>query len=271
MTRLLHISDPHFGSERPEVVEALVSLAQQRKPDMLVLSGDITQRARMSQFQRARTFIDRLEIEYCLAIPGNHDLPLFNLFSRILRPYAHHCRHFGPSLEPWLSTADVLVIGVNTTRTWRHKDGEVSTIQIEQVAQQLAQASSRQLRIVVTHQPVHVYRDRDAHNLLHGCEVAIRRWAQAGADLILGGHIHLPYVRALHEAHSGLARRIWCVQAGTAVSSRVRPEAPNSVNWIEYQPFAQPFCQIERWDYRAGSGFALAETTPIALERPHIP
>lgn len=264
--RLLHLSDPHFGAERPEVVEALVALAQAVRPDAVILSGDITQRARSAQFRAARACINRLGIARELVIPGNHDIPLFDLYTRLLRPYVHHQHHFGAELEPVLDTPQALMIGVNTTRRWRHKDGDVSPAQIEYTAALLSQARPQQLRIVITHQPVHVYRQSDAHNLLHGHRAAIRRWSAAGADLVLGGHIHLPYVCALHDADPTLPRRLWCVQAGTAVSRRVRPEAPNSVNLIDYD--AQTLrCRVERWDHQSAQGFARVQEHRLDLDR----
>ncbi|HEX8884498.1 MAG TPA: metallophosphoesterase, partial [Noviherbaspirillum sp.] len=146
----------------------------------------------------------------------------------------------------------LLVVTVNTTRPYKHADGEVSPAQIQRVAARLEASPAAQLRIVVTHQPICALLPEDECNVLHGSAAAVRRWAEAGADLILGGHIHLPYVCALHERHDKVARRLWAVQAGTAVSSRVRHGASNSVNLIRYGDGGQgPLsCAVERWDYQ---------------------
>src|SRR5690606_30970075 len=152
------------------VVDALLAFAQDLRPDAIVLSGDITQRARGAQFDAARRFVDALPPAPRLVLPGNHDIPLFNLPARLFAPYRGHRRVFGRELEPSIETDALLVLGVNTTRPWRHTDGEVSTRQIERVAQRLQRAAPSQLRIVVTHQPVDVPNQRDAHNLLHGRE-----------------------------------------------------------------------------------------------------
>jgi 3',5'-cyclic AMP phosphodiesterase CpdA len=226
MSVLLQISDPHFGTEQPPVVEALVALARQQRPDLVVLSGDITQRARAGQFRAARAFVDRLGNAPLLAVPGNHDLPLFNLPARLLWPYGGYCQAFGNELEPVHSSDEWLVLGVNTTRPHRHDRGEVSARQIERVADLLMHATPRQLRVVVVHQPIDVIRPEDLTNRLIGHTAAQECWAAAGADLVMGGHIHLPYVMPLQ----GLLRPLWAVQAGTAVSWRVRAGAPNSVN-----------------------------------------
>lgn len=250
MTVLLQISDPHFGTEQPPVVEALLRLAHEIQPAVVVMSGDITQRARRAQFDAACEFVSRISPPAVVAIPGNHDIPLFNVIARMFYPYAGYERAFGADLAPEWHNDDLLVIGVNTTRPSRHKDGEVSREQILRVSKRLSTASAQQIRIVVTHQPVHVLRGREVHNRLHGHAEAIRAWSSAGADVIMGGHIHLPYIAPLHEHYDDLRRRCWVVQAGTAVSTRVRRRHPNSVNLIKRE--GAQLCLAERWDYSAG-------------------
>ncbi len=269
MTCLLQVSDPHFGTEQPQVMQALVDLSRKHSPDLLVLSGDITQRARLSQFQRASEFCERLGIAHRLSLPGNHDIPLFNLFQRLFSPYGNYLRFFGPDLQPLHSTPSVLVIGVKTTRRWRHKNGEVSGAQIDSVVRRLLTAGPKQSRVVVVHQPVYVPRPEDEHDRLRNWEPAVRAWARAGADIVLGGHIHLPYVRDLSLVVPNLGRRMWCVQAGTALSSRVRHEAPNSVNILRFDAERCPLaCNFERWDFEAASRqFKLAAATSLMLER----
>ena len=269
MTRLLQISDLHFGTEQPDVMAALLALSNSKKPDVLVVSGDITQRAAAEQFKNAKSFCDSLGIAQMISLPGNHDIPLFNLFARVLQPYAAYQKAFGQTLEPELITPALCLATVNTTRWWRHKNGDVSAAQIDRVCQQLSRATPQQLRVVVVHQPVHVLRPQDEHDRLRGWESAVRAWAAAGADLVMGGHIHLPYVWELSASVNGLARRMWCVQAGTAVSSRVRREAPNSVNLLEFANDDDVLrCSVERWDYqKAGSKFELAHTSVLNLQR----
>jgi 3',5'-cyclic AMP phosphodiesterase CpdA len=247
MTLLLQVSDPHFGTERHAVVEALVRLAQQLRPDVLLLTGDITQRATVAQFARAHALVQRLHVPRRLALPGNHDIPLWNLALRLWRPYRRYSRFFGADLEPSLDTDDLLLLAVNTTRWWRHKDGQVSTAQIERVAQRLAQARPAQRRMVLVHQPLAVTRPEDHSNRLHGHEQALRRWGAAGVDLIVGGHIHLPFVLPLPGGG-------WAVQAGTAVSERVRGDVGNSVNLIRVDANSSDRAVVERWDHDVASG-----------------
>lgn len=252
MSVVFHASDTHFGAASAEVIEASVALAHALRPDVLVLSGDVTQRARRAELDAAAAWVARLAIPTKVIVPGNHDIPLFNLFARVVAPYGGYVRVFGEDLEPEHLSPDLMVLGVNTTRPRRHTDGEISPAQIQRVARRLRTATPRQLRIVVTHQPVHVIRESDVTNRVHGAEEAIRSWASAGADLVLGGHIHLPYIRPLADAHRDLARPVWCIQAGTAVSTRVRGNHPNSINVL----FAATEgdvrrCDVKRFDYRA--------------------
>lgn len=264
MSVLLQVSDLHFGTEQPAVMEALVSLAGRLRPDVVVLSGDITQRARQAQFRAARAFVDRLGAPV-LAIPGNHDIPLFNLWARLRHPYAQHIAAFGTNLEPVHDSPDLRVVCVNTTRARRHKHGEVSAAQVERVASALQGAQPGQLRVVVVHQPVAVTRTEDVQNLLRGHEAALLRWAQAGADIVMGGHIHLPFVKPLQ----GLARPMWAVQAGTAVSSRVRNGMPNSVNLLRWGAAApEGHCAVEQWDFSStDQAFVQVKVTEVIPAR----
>lgn len=269
MTVLLHLSDPHFGTEQPPVLQALQQLVREQSPEVLVLSGDITQRARRAQFNSARAFMDSLGGAPALTLPGNHDIPLFNVFARLFDPYGGYRRAFGAELAPLISTEHFFVVGVNTTRWWRHTNGVVSPEQVEAVAERLRQAQATQLRLVVVHQPVHVLQSSDVHDRLRGHALAIESWAAAGADAVLGGHIHLPYVCALHESVPGLARRLWCVQAGTALSSRVRGRIPNSVNILRWSSSrAGAPCRAEQWNFDAGlQRFLLVQCTELDPQR----
>jgi 3',5'-cyclic AMP phosphodiesterase CpdA len=265
MSLLLQISDTHFGTEQTIVVEALVALALQLRPDVVVLSGDITQRAVATQFRQARHFVDRL-MAPVVAIPGNHDILLVDIAARLLSPYARYRLAFGDNLEPVFNAADLLVVCVNTTRAYRHKHGEVSQAQIDRVVQLMQASSADQLRIVVVHQPIAVINAQDKVDQLRNYAAAQKQWAAAGADLVMGGHIHLPYTLAL----PGLDRPMWAVQAGTGVSARVRTGVPNSVNVVRWgSSAAAGLCYIEQWDFDANSQtFVCVKATHVVPARP---
>jgi 3',5'-cyclic AMP phosphodiesterase CpdA len=267
VTVILQISDPHFGTERAAVVNALSLLVKKKKPDIAIWSGDITQRARHAQFTAAREFADKLAIPQLLAIPGNHDIPLFNLAARIFFPYASYKRAFGNDLEPIFESEELLILCLNTTRPWRHKNGEVSKRQIDRVTNKVAKANSLQLKVIVTHQPVSVELPDDDENLLIGYSRAIESWASAGADLILGGHIHRPHVHKIADYLGPSAGNLWSVQAGTAISKRTRDGIPNSINLIRYNiENGQRYCFVERWDFDLSTQyFQLTHTSSIDL------
>ena len=99
MSVFVHISDTHFGTEQPAVTDALRAWVQEQKPDAVILSGDITQRARTAQFQAARAFCDSLGVPHLLTLPGNHDIPLYNLAARLFTPYRGYSRVFGHGVD----------------------------------------------------------------------------------------------------------------------------------------------------------------------------
>ncbi len=266
MTTLLQISDPHFGTEQAPVLQALRELAVALSPDLVVLSGDITQRARRAQFKAARRFIDSLAPRALIAMPGNHDIPLFNLAARLAAPYGNYLSAFGPALEADYETEQLLVLALNSTRWWRHKNGELSAAQVQRVVRRLHAAAPAQLRVVVLHHPVWALRASDEANLVRGHREAIAAWTAAGLDLVLGGHIHLPYLHALPAAPGRCPA--WGVQAGTAVSARVRDGVPNSVNLLRCGGGVLPRrCVVERWDFVAAAGrFARISETRLRFD-----
>lgn len=237
MSVVLQVSDTHFGTERPEVVEALVDLAAQLKPDLIVLSGDLTQRARESEFAAYRAFVARLLPAPCLVVPGNHDIPLFDLVSRLTRPFSAYAASCGERLEPSYSLPDLFITGVNSVRPWRHKQGSLAAVQVEAVAQRLRRAGRSAMRVVVVHHPLDVGEGGSPGDIVLGAAEAVSAWAGAGADLVMSGHVHLPLCRALAVRYGSSAGRCWVAVAGTAVSGRTRRGWPNSVNVLRIDRF----------------------------------
>lgn len=264
MSRLLHLSDTHFGTERAPVLAALEQFAHECGAQAIVVSGDITQRATADQFAAARGFLERLPKLPILVLAGNHDIPLFALWQRLLSPYRRYRRGLGlRELSPALAVGALQLIGVKSTRRRRHIDGELSARQIAEVASRLRAAPSSSLKVVVTHQPLLVDRQRDVHNVCHGAQPALKAWAEAGADLLLAGHIHWPFALPLPQRADA-----WAINAGTAVSHRTRPGAPNSVNLIDYLDDTQGRrCWLRRFDCPAtGEGFACVDERLLPLQ-----
>ncbi len=261
---MIQLSDLHFGTERPEVVTALVEAIHQLQPDLLLLSGDITQRARCEQFRACERFLARLPPVPRLAVPGNHDLPLFNLWQRLVAPYAHFRRTFGDERASCYQADGVLVVGVNTTRPGKHIDGSFSPERVAAVARRLEHSAAR-LKIVMGHHPVDAVLEVDEKNIAAGAEAAVRAWSRAGMQLYLAGHIHYPFCASLERRYPGVPANCWTLQAGTAVSWRVRDHKANSFNLIEWCS-GQEMIELERWDFTpALPGFLCAEQLQLPL------
>ncbi len=250
--RIAHISDPHFGTEVTAVRDALLADLTTQPPDLLLLTGDITQRARRAQFARARAFLDALPPMLKLCLPGNHDLPLFDVFTRFTRPYERFRRYVSPSLEPEHADPRLAVLCVDATSPWRHKDGAVDATQVQRTAARLRDLP-QPFRLVATHQPLASATLTDRRNVIHGAHHAMQQWIGAGADLFLGGHIHLPY--CLQVSMDDDSRSALLLQAGTCLSHRTRQGVPNSYHQITLeQDVTQRRIRIEQRDFDATTG-----------------
>lgn len=240
---LLHLSDLHFGTEQAPVVKALHVLCEQLQPEAVVVSGDLTQRARSHQFAAAQRFLRQLARPY-LVVAGNHDIPLFNMTKRWASPFDNFQRYFG-DVEPRLETAHFDIIGVNSIRRRFHTQGHLSHEQIARIVARLQHSDHQKRRVIVSHQPFAVI-DRHQHrDVPRRMPKAVQHWAAHGADLFLHGHCHTPAVFDLnHALHLGTERPVLDVQAGTSLSARLRGGYPNSFNLI------YPDLRVERWDYQ---------------------
>jgi 3',5'-cyclic AMP phosphodiesterase CpdA len=231
VTTLAHISDLHFGAETRAVVDALVTDVRAVGPDLLVVSGDLTQRGRRAEFVAARAFLDRFDCPK-LAVPGNHDIPLFDLFTRFFRPLARFRRYIAEEVDPFFANPDLAVLGINTARSNTWKDGRVGEDQIQKIRRCFAAAPRSALRVLVTHHPF-MPSPREASPPLVGRAAEALEAAEASkVDLLLNGHLHHGFVGDIRAHHETVRRSILVVQAGTATSHRTRGEQ-NSYNVIQ--------------------------------------
>jgi 3',5'-cyclic AMP phosphodiesterase CpdA len=243
MGLLMQLSDLHFGAHDDGACEAVLRLARRLDVDLLVVSGDLTQRATPPQFALARDFVDRLPARHKLVLPGNHDIALFAWWLRLTgQAHRRYLRTFDAPLEPVVHQPGWCVVAVDTTRWWRHRHGSLSRAQIDAVAGRLAQAAPGDWRIVVSHHPLVDSGMPGQGPVPHLAPQALAHWAAAGARLVLSGHGHDP---AVVQPLPGL----WSVHAGTAVSVRLRAGAPNSLFTFEQAPGLQR--QLTRWDFCA--------------------
>ena len=213
MTRLIHLSDPHFGTDVPGLPEALAAVLRDLAPDATVVSGDLTQRARLHQFDAARRFLAACPMPV-LAIPGNHDAPLFNLPLRLLAPWRNWQRGLSLPLEAEVTTPRAIIAGINTANPLVWKDGRIRSAQLDRLAALFARAGDRR-RIVALHHPPEPPEGEPPS--LSGAEQAIRAFADMGVEMLLSGHLHFTHVSPLSAAPGILS-----VQAGTCLSTRTR-------------------------------------------------
>ena len=229
---LLHLSDLHFGTERPECIRAIQKFCIEQQPEVVVVSGDLTQRAKFREFLACKQFLESLKIPY-FVVPGNHDIPLYHLWNRAFRPFGLYQLFFG-SLENTLVTQHFYLIGMNSIRRRYHTRGSISLEQIQKVDQQLMQAPANKLKIIVSHQPF--YTAKENHHL-KDCpalgQFAIQEWGEHQLYALLHGHLHLVAVYDLNqEFELNLSQAVYEVHAGTAISSRLHKNIPNSFNVI---------------------------------------
>src|SRR5438094_2513266 len=155
MARLLHLSDLHFGAHDEDLVEAVERKADELKPDLIVISGDFTQRARTEQFKEACHFLEQLREagHEVLGVPGNHDVPLYDVLRRFLSPLTRYRRFIDETLCPFIELPGVAVLGINTARSLTFTEGRISQHQVEFIRETFARTASETMRILVTHHP----------------------------------------------------------------------------------------------------------------------
>jgi 3',5'-cyclic AMP phosphodiesterase CpdA len=249
MRTVVHLSDLHFGRVDHNLLEPLSRSVATIKPDLVAVSGDLTQRARSHQFREARAFLDSLP-QPQIIVPGNHDVPLHNVFSRFLQPLEKYRRYITDDLQPCFADEEVAVIGVNTARSLTIKGGRINELQIARLREKLCSFSAQVVKVVVTHHPFDLPEGHHERDLVGRARLAMTGLAECGADLFLAGHLHLSHTG--HTAHRYKIRghSALVVQAGTASSTRGRGEA-NSFNAVRIE---HSRIVVERFAWQAESG-----------------
>jgi 3',5'-cyclic AMP phosphodiesterase CpdA len=248
MRTLVHLSDLHFGRVDERLLAPLISAVAEINPDLVAVSGDLTQRARSQQFREARAFLDALP-QPQIVVPGNHDVPLHNVFTRFARPLHKYKRHITDDLQPIYLDDEIVVVGVNTARSFTIKGGRINEDQIAQIREQLCDADDRLVKTVVTHHPFDLpegYNDRD---LVGRSQMAMTGLAGCGADLFLAGHLHVSHTGHTAKRYNISGHSALVVQAGTASSTRGRGEV-NSFNVIRID---RPDITVEKLVWQASS------------------
>jgi len=252
MKTIVQISDLHFGRIDPPVTQALVGDIEAQSPTLVVISGDLTQRAREDQYRAAAEYLKRLP-QPQLVVPGNHDISLYNVYRRFFQTTERYQRLITPDLRPVFRDDGLLVIGINSARplTFRPtgfwKDGRISSEQLLDIQRVAGETSESVCKVVVTHHPFIPPPGEKFHGMVHQGPRALAAMEKCGIDLVLAGHLHRGYSGDVRTHYEAVKRSILSVQAGTATSTRRRHE-PNAYNLIEIDHPTRITINVRQWE-----------------------
>jgi 3',5'-cyclic AMP phosphodiesterase CpdA len=230
MRTVVHLSDLHFGRTDDTLLDPLVSAIRELAPDVITVSGDLTQRARSAQFQAARVFIDSLAAPKII-VPGNHDVPLWNVFRRFFRPLDSYRRYITDDLQPYYADEEIALLGINTARSLTFKGGRINPAQIAAAQQRLCSLPAEIVKVIVTHHPFDLPPGFDSNERVGRAKLAMDMLFSCRCDLLLAGHLHVSEADITPMRFVDREHGVIIVQAGTATSTRARGET-NSFNAI---------------------------------------
>ncbi|MEO6138565.1 MAG: metallophosphoesterase family protein [Luteimonas sp.] len=257
MRTIVHLSDLHFGRVDAALLAPLVDAVAAACPDLVAVSGDLTQRARSVQFREARAFLDRLPTPQ-IVVPGNHDVPLYDVLRRFAAPLRRFRQHISHDLAPFYRDDEIAVIGINTARSLTFKSGRINARQVSLVAQRFAGLPDSILRIVVTHHPFDLPGKGEETDIVGRSASAMRAFAECGVDLFLSGHLHQSHIGNTTERYAIAGHSALIVHAGTASSTRGRGES-NAFNVIRAE---RARIDVETWSWEPdSSAFVMQQTT----------
>jgi 3',5'-cyclic AMP phosphodiesterase CpdA len=252
MRTIAQISDLHFGRHRHTVAEDLLASVTEHRPDLVALSGDFTQRARHTEFAEARRFLERIA-QPKLVVPGNHDVPLFDLLGRFLTPFAKYDQYVSPAGVPACFFVDdeIAVLGLNTARRFKRKNGRVSVEQVAEIRRVFGEVPRAVFKALVTHHPLGNPGGEGRPELAGRSVLALEAIAGAGVHLLLSGHHHRA-VSGDVGTRVGCKSSVLILHAGTAISTRTRDADGNTYNLVR---IAGDRLAISVMGWEAGRGF----------------
>lgn len=252
MARIAHLSDIHFGANDPKIVSAAEAWLAERRPDLIIISGDFTQRARIDQFRAASAWLNRLRAagHRILAIPGNHDIPLYDVMRRFGAPLQRYKRYIDNDLCPWFEDDEVAILGLNTARSLTIKDGRINHEQMRILRDRFAHIAPGKTRILVTHHPLFampIGKGGELSEAVGEHEDAVQAVCDAGIHIALAGHFHRTYAEAATKMVENAGGAL-VIQAGTATSTRLRNDEAQSFNWLHVRHNNEIELQVVVWD-----------------------
>ena len=246
MARVAHLSDVHFGAHDPAVVAGAEAWLAEHRPDLVVISGDFTQRARVAQYQEAGAFLDRLEALglKTLGVPGNHDVPLYDVLRRFARPLHRYRRYIDDDLCPWFESDRLAVLGINTARSLTVKDGRINREQMALIRDRFRTVPDDRTKILVTHHPLFAMPivDEGMSKVVGRHEDALEAVCEAGVHILLAGHFHRHFTGSARKMVKTAGPAL-VIQAGTATSTRLRADEAQSFNLITPTATTRSICR----------------------------
>jgi 3',5'-cyclic AMP phosphodiesterase CpdA len=255
------------------VSEGVLEFIGRNRPDLVVLSGDLTQRAKPEQFKQARAFVDRIPVP-TLTVPGNHDVPLYRVWERIFNPYGCYRKYFSPELEPVYRDGEMLVVGINTAFGWTFKDGRIKIRRLLEVEKLLRETPETVFKVVVAHHHMIPPPNFGTQRVLANAYEAIDLFSSAGVDLILSGHLHQAYIGNSEEFYPKGRPPVVILHSGTTTSNRGRggERERNTCNWIQLDGKSLVVSHyrwhhsLERFAEHSRHWYPRQELTPYTLE-----
>jgi 3',5'-cyclic AMP phosphodiesterase CpdA len=261
MRRIVHISDLHFGRANLALVEPLLASIVDLRPDVVAVSGDLTQRATVGQFKAARDFLRRIPFPQ-IVVPGNHDISFWNLYRRFWRPLERYRRYINAEAEPSYADDRLFLLGLNTARSLAWKEGRISLAQIAWLRDQFYALAPHVFKVLVLHHPFVPLEGKDDFDAVGRADLALEAMENCGADLILAGHLHQSYSRQTASYYLLAKHSILVAQSGTTLSARTRGER-NSFNSIDVEMDAASVT-VHTWESESA---AFVPQTAIRYEK----
>lgn len=279
MRTVFHVSDVHFGPPHlPRASEGVLHLVEERRPDVVVVSGDLTQRAKPEQFRQARRWVDRIPVPV-VAVPGNHDVPLYRVWERALDPFGAYRRHFSEELEPIYRDDELLIVGINTAFNWTWKDGRITLRRLLEVAELFEAVPESVFKVVVAHHHLIPPPNFGTQRVLANAYEAIDLFSSCGVDLVLSGHLHQAYIGNSEEFYPKGRPPMVILHSGTTTSNRGRmgEREKNTCNWVTVEPESLTVSHLrwhdglDRFAEQSRHLYPRQEKVPYTLEEVEAP
>lgn len=264
MPTIVHLTDLHFADIEPGADDALIDAIRALAPDVIAVSGDLTLAGRRHEFIEARRFLDRLD-RPTLVVPGNHDVPAFNLFQRFTRPLGRFHDFITQNRTPTIVRPDLCMLGLNTARaydlSWNWSHGRFSKKQVAHTSTFFAEHKDSPFKCLVVHHPFFLPDGLTGFKVVGRASEMLSVLGRRGVDLVLAGHLHKGFWRAHEHTTEDHRHHVLVVQASTATSGRLRGE-PNAFNALD---LTDEGLMLTPWILGKG-GFVAAEPTKFVKQ-----